>query len=475
MSEVQDTSFLLGDTLTRLKQKVFAEDGDVLRFYCCGPTVYGPAHIGNFRTFVAQDLFRRVAEGVGLATRHVRNLTDVDDKTIRDSQSAGESLKAFTDRWRDRFHEDCAALNLLVPHEEPSAVAHVEQQVELIESLIEKGHAYVGEDGSAYFRISSFPEYGRLSRLKERELARGAGGRTTTDDEYSKETVGDFALWKARRPDDGDNFWPSPWGEGRPGWHLECSAMCREYLGDSFDLHSGGEDLVFPHHENEIAQSECATGKTFARHWFHVSHLLVDGGKMSKSLGNFHTLADLAAKGYGAELVRYVLLSGHYRQSLNFTFASLDAADSALGKLAKTHEALGGGEPPSYEESLGLGGCALGPFAPAWEALLDDLNVPKALGALFSALKELWPDKLDDVERAATRNAFWFVLNVLGIRLPEKPEATEVPEEVLELAERRLVAKQAKDWGTADALREEIASTGWQVKDRPDGYDLEPK
>ena len=475
MSEAQDTGFLLKDTLTREKRKVYAEDGETLRFYCCGPTVYGPAHVGNFRTFVVQDLFRRVAEGAGLATRHVRNLTDVDDKTIRDSQAAGETLKAFTDHWRDRFHEDCSSLNLLAPHEEPSAAAHVKQQVELIESLMEKGHAYVGEDGSAYFRISSFPEYGRLSRLKERELVRGAGGRTTADDEYSKETVGDFALWKARRPEDGDNFWPSPWGEGRPGWHLECSAMCREYLGDSFDLHSGGEDLVFPHHENEIAQSECATGKTFARHWFHVSHLLVDGGKMSKSLGNFHTLSDLAEKGYGTELVRYVLLSGHYGQSLNFTFASLDAANSALGKLVKAHESLGGGAPPSYEESLARGSEDLGPFAPAWEALLDDLNAPKALGALFSALKELGTGRTDDAERELTRSAFWFVLNVLGILLPEKPQAAEVPEEVRDLAERRLAAKQAKDWGTADALREEIASAGWQVKDRPDGYDLEPK
>jgi len=309
--------------------------------------------------------------------------------------------------------------------------------------------------------------------LRERELAAGSGGRTTSDDEYSKESVGDFVLWKMRRPEDGDNYWESPWGGGRPGWHLECSAMCREHLGDSFDLHSGGEDLVFPHHENEIAQSECSTGEPFARHWFHVSHLLVDGGKMSKSLGNLYVLDDLREKGYAPEMVRYALLAGHYRQSLNFTFASLDAARGALAKLAKAHEELGGGEPASYEDSTANPPADLGPFAPAWEALLDDLNAPKALGALFSALKEIGSPA--PAEKSALRRSLWFILNALGISLPEGVEETEAPDEIRNLAERRLEAKLAKDWNAADTLREEIKDAGWKVMDRQDGFDLIPR
>ncbi|HBD69534.1 MAG TPA: cysteine--tRNA ligase, partial [Akkermansia muciniphila] len=276
----------LYDTRTRTAQDISPMDGKTLRFYCCGPTVYGPAHIGNFRTFVMQDVFRRVLELGGVPTTHIRNLTDVDDKTIRDSQKAGVSLAEFTAGWADLFHRDCAALNCLPPHAEPSAVGHIPEQIRMVQTLVEKGHAYVSEDGSVYFRISSFPEYGRLSHLDERELDLGKTANTRSNaDEYEKDSVADFVLWKSRRPEDGNNFWPSPWGEGRPGWHLECSAMIHKYFGNDFDLHSGGVDLVFPHHENEVAQSRCACGGGFARLWFHITHLLVDGGKMSKSLG----------------------------------------------------------------------------------------------------------------------------------------------------------------------------------------------
>ena len=274
----------LYDTRTRTAQAISPMDGKTLRFYCCGPTVYGPAHIGNFRTFVMQDVFRRVLELGGGPTTHIRNLTDVDDKTIRDSQKAGVSLAEFTAGWADLFHRDCAALNCLPPHAEPSAVGHIPEQIRMVQTLVEKGHAYVSEDGSVYFRISSFPEYGRLSHLDERELDLGKTANTRSNaDEYEKDSVADFVLWKSRRPEDGDNFWTSPWGEGRPGWHLECSAMIHKYFGNDFDLHSGGVDLVFPHHENEVAQSRCACGGGFARLWFHITHLLVDGGKMPKS------------------------------------------------------------------------------------------------------------------------------------------------------------------------------------------------
>lgn len=288
---------ILHDTLTRTERELSPSDGKTFRFYCCGPTVYGPAHIGNFRTFVLQDVFRRTLETGGTRTLHVRNLTDVDDKTIRDSQSAGKSLKDFTAFWTEKFHTDCKALALLPPHIEPSAIEHIPQQIAMISALVEKGHAYPSGDGSVYFKISSFPDYGKLSRLDTRELDLGKTQNARANaDEYEKDSISDFVLWKARRDEDGENFWPSPWGDGRPGWHLECSAMIQEYLGESFDLHGGGEDLVFPHHENEIAQSQCACGGNFAAHWFHSTHLLVDGGKMSKSKGNLYTLEDLEEK-----------------------------------------------------------------------------------------------------------------------------------------------------------------------------------
>ena len=268
----------LHDTLTRECQEVFPSDGEVFRFYCCGPTVYGPAHIGNFRTFLVQDLLRRVVELSGLKTRHVRNVTDVDDKTIRESQAAGVALPAFAAGWTARFHEDADALNMLQPHVEPGAVDHIPEQIVLIENLLARGNAYHSEDGSVYFKVSSFAPYGRLSRLDKRELKAGAAESANDADEYDKDNVSDFVLWKTRKPADGENFWESPWGEGRPGWHLECSAMGMKYLGESFDLHAGGVDLCFPHHENEIAQSRCAHGTpVMAKTWMHNGFLQVEG------------------------------------------------------------------------------------------------------------------------------------------------------------------------------------------------------
>ena len=317
--------------MTREARPLEPVDGKTFRFYCCGPTVYGPSHIGNFRSFVLQDVLRRALEIGGTRTRHVRNITDVDDKTIRDSQAAGQSLEEFTARWTQLFHEDGGKLNCLPPHIEPSAVEHIPGQIAMIGELVEKGHAYPSDDGSVYFRIASFPQYGKLAKLDRQELELGRTQEARANaDEYEKDSISDFVLWKSRRPEDGENYWESPWGEGRPGWHLECSAMIRQYLGETFDLHSGGVDLVFPHHENEIAQSQCACGGEFARHWFHVTHLMVEGGKMSKSLGNLYTIADLEERGFTAMELRYVLIGGHYRRPLNFTFDSLHAAHEAL-------------------------------------------------------------------------------------------------------------------------------------------------
>ena len=460
----------LFDTLTRGLRELRPLDGTSFRFYCCGPTVYGPAHIGNFRTFVLQDVFRRVLETSGIRTLHVRNITDVDDKTIRGSQAAGLPLKEFTDGWTAKFHADCTALNCLEPHIEPGAVEHIPQQVAMIAELVEKGHAYAAPDGSVYFRIDSFPEYGRLSHLDTRELALGkTQEQRANSDEYEKDSVADFVLWKARRPEDGPNFWPSPWGEGRPGWHLECSAMIREYLGHDFDLHSGGVDLVFPHHENEIAQSRCSCGGGFAAHWFHITHLLVDGGKMSKSLGNLYTLGDLAERGHTPMEVRYVLIGGHYRKPLNFTLDSLSAAREALAKLAKGARALAA----RAGDGNRLDVVDFGPFQAAWDALHDDLNTPGALGGLFTGLREA--AALEGAEAAAALAAMQRILRALGLELPEEEAAAEVPEEVRALAEERWAARLAKDWAKSDTLRDELAARGWIVKDGRDAYELQPR
>ncbi|MBK1883759.1 cysteine--tRNA ligase [Luteolibacter pohnpeiensis] len=460
----------LYDTMSRKLCPILPSDGTTLRFYCCGPTVYGPAHIGNFRTFVMQDLFRRVVEMTGTPTRHVRNLTDVDDKTILRSQAENQTLATFTRQWTGRFHRDCAELNLLPPHIEPSAVAHIPDQIALIEKLLSKGHAYVANDKSVYFNTASFPQYGALSRLNERSITTGSG--RLSQDEYERESAADFALWKSYRPDDGENSWHSPWGQGRPGWHIECSAMSMKHLGESFDLHSGGVDLIFPHHENEIAQSEAATGKPFVQHWFHIAHLLVDGRKMSKSLGNLHTLADLRNRGYSANELRYVLMSGTYRQPLNFTFASLAAARKAISRLGLLHQRLGGD--PGYLLPAPEG---FGVFLPVVEALCDDLNSAEALGRLFTITRkitaDLDADRCSQAQCEQYQHGFALVLHLFGIILSPNHEG-EAPPWVHALAAERLHARRHKDWHNADLLRVQLANSGWQVSDSTDSYTLYP-
>jgi len=461
----------LFDTLTRTERDLRPLDGRTFRFYCCGPTVYGPAHIGNFRTFVLQDVLRRTLETGGIRTLHVRNITDVDDKTIRDSQKAEKSLKDFTRGWTMKFHDDCEKLGLLPPHIEPSAVEHIPQQIAMIAALVEKGHAYSSDDGSVYFRISSFPGYGRLSRLDQRELEIGkTQNARSSSDEYEKDSLSDFVLWKGRKPEDGENFWASPWGEGRPGWHLECSAMIQEYLGDTFDLHSGGVDLVFPHHENEIAQSECACGGHFAEHWFHITHLLVDGGKMSKSLGNLYTLEDLAARGFSALELRYVLIGAHYRKPLNFTLESLSAAREALAKLAKGARQLAAMTAPGTR----LASADFGPFQGAWDSLNHDLNTPGALGGIFTGLREA--SNLTGDDAAAALAGFNRLLRALGLTLPDEVDqgAVVIPDSIRALADARWQARLEKNWQESDVLRGQLADQGWAVKDGNESYTLEP-
>ena len=462
---------VLFDTMTRSDQPLIPEDGETFRFYCCGPTVYGPAHIGNFRTFLIQDVLRRVIEAGGVKTKHVRNITDVDDKTIRQSEAEGKSLNEFTTYWLERFHADCAALNLLPPHVEPSAVEHIPAQIRMIQQLIDKGHAYVADDGSVYYRVSSFERYGRLSNLQGREITTAGPGAAQSDDEYDRESAADFALWKAHKAEDGPNAWPSPWGDGRPGWHMECSAMSVEYLGDTFDLHGGGVDLIFPHHENEIAQSEAATGKLFARIWFHSAHLMVEGSKMSKSLGNLYTLEDVRAKGFDAMALRYVMISGHYRQPLNFTWDSLKAAQSALRRLQQLDADLA-----RAADGQAVSGTAdWGPFEPVYDALADNLNTPDALGRLFTAMHEverqLHGRTVGAEEAALLRSQFTQALNLFGFSLATGVQEA-APEEIQRLAQERWDAKQARDFARADELRTKVTEHGWTIRDAKDGYEL---
>ncbi len=458
------------DTLTRSLQPLSPADGETFRFYCCGPTVYGPAHVGNFRTFIIQDVLRRVIEGAGIATKHVRNITDVDDKTIRESQTEGKSLKEFTTYWLDRFHTDCQALNLLTPHVEPSAVAHIPSQIRMIEQLIAKGHAYAAEDGSVYYRVSSFDSYGKLSNLQGREITTCAHGHGHTDDEYDRESASDFALWKAHKPEDGPNAWPSPWGDGRPGWHMECSAMSIEYLGETFDLHGGGVDLIFPHHENEIAQSEAATGKPFARIWFHSAHLMVEGQKMSKSLGNLYTLDDIRERGYDAMALRYVMVSGNYRQPLNFTWDSLKAGQSALRRLRQfDHDLM-----RLAGSATGDADNAWGPFEAVYDALAENLNTPDALGRLFKAVhdleRRLHTNDLAPEEASRVRAQLHRTMDLFGFTLESEP--VEAPEEVRQLAQQRWDAKTARDFARADELRAKVSELGWTIRDAKDGFEL---
>jgi cysteinyl-tRNA synthetase len=455
----------LFDSLSREQREVRpAQPDGVLRFYNCGPTVYAPAHIGNFRTFVINDVLRRVLElQFPGKVKHVRNLTDVDDRTITQARAEQRPLGEITAKWTALFHGDCRALNCLPPHVEPTATGHIPEQVSMIDVLLEKGNAYRSADGSVYFKIQSDPAYGALSRIKERELK----VTNSVSDADHKDDVGDFALWKAHKPEeDGDVQWPGPRGAaaGRPGWHIECSAMIKKHLGETIDLHTGGVDLLFPHHENEIAQSECCNGVTFSRHWYHCEHLLVEGASMSKSRGNYFTLGDLLAKGTTAAAVRYALLTGHPRKQLNFMLDSLHAAESALKALRRFAAALApfAATPAAAPSAL---------FAPVFQSLDDDLNFPGALGALFTIINGF------DLAAAtaADHAAFARVIYAFGFDLAAEPAAAgAVPAAVAALAERRWAAKQAKDFAGADRLRAELAAAGWSMRDAKDGFTLEP-
>ncbi len=466
----------------------------VVGLYTCGPTVYNHATIGNFRAYIFEDILRRHLKFSGFKVKQVMNLTDVDDKTIKGSRIANVSLNEYTRRYKDAFFADLATLNIEPAEHYPAATEHIPEMIAIIETLFKKGYAYSAPDGSVYFSIGKFDRYGALARLDAAGLRPGA---RVARDEYEKENVADFALWKAHHEEDGDVVWNSPWGRGRPGWHIECSAMSMKYLGESFDLHTGGIDNIFPHHEDEIAQSEAATGKPFVKYWMHCAHLVVDGRKMSKSLGNFYTLRDLVEKGYSSREIRYVLLSAHYRQALNFTFAALDAARSALQRLDEFTERLqtagrAGQSVPPFD-SVGQG-CPTPPLkasnatdnkSPAWidncsnkfrAAMDEDLNVPVALAALYDLVHEgnrrMAAGPLPAEEVLHVLNVLDGMDAVLGVLKhgEDKPDAA-----TLELARTRQAARKAKRWAESDRLRKEIEAKGWLAQDTAEGFKLKKR
>jgi len=458
-------SFRVHNTLTRRMDEFKPLEAGHARLYTCGPTVYNFAHIGNFRAYVFEDLLRRWLQFKGFRVTQVMNLTDVDDKTIRDSQAAGQALDEFTAEYKAAFFEDIRTLNIQPAEHYPAATDHIPEMIALIERLLEKGIAYRSEDGSIYFSIDKWPAYGKLARL-DREGMRAC--TRIASDEYDKENVADFALWKAWDEKDGEVAWESPFGRGRPGWHIECSAMSQKYLGPSFDIHTGGVDNIFPHHEDEIAQSEAANEQPLATYWLHCAHLMVDGHKMSKSHGTFYTLRDVLSRGYSGREIRYELLATHYRASLNFTFASLDAARTSLRRVDEFTTRLAAA---AGEASAGALPAWAQTEAERFEAAMDeDLNISGALAALFDAIREgnaaLDTRTLPAGEAAAVRDLFQRWDGALGVL--EKP-VESMPSEVQALLEQRQTARTEKEWARSDALRDEILALGWQVKDTPNG------
>ncbi len=454
---------------TRRRRKVAFEPlvpGKV-RLYTCGPTVYNDAHIGNFRTYMFEDLLRRTLKYLGYEVTQVMNITDIDDKTIKAAIQTGVSLAEYTRPFIDHFFADLKALKIETAEVYPRATRHISEMIELIAKLIEKGVAYEAE-GNVYYSVEKFAAYGQLSGMNLEKLERGV--RIDADEYEEKESFRDFALWKGWTPDDGDVGWESPWGRGRPGWHIECSAMSMKYLGETFDIHTGGVDNIFPHHENEIAQSVAATGKEFVRYWLHSAHLQVEGEKMSKSLGNFFRLRELIDKGYSARAIRYVLLASHYRQRVNFSTETITAAQGGIERLdtlrLASEKASGEGSVrPELTEQIEKWNAA---FA---EGLENDLNISGALAALFELVSAgnrlATATPFNKAEGEAILKAWHRFDEVLGFLFWD-----DLPEEILALIRERNTARQNRDFAKADANRRELATKGYQIKDGKAGVDV---
>ncbi len=451
---------LIYSTLTGKKEELAPLRKGELKIYTCGPTVYDFAHIGNFRACVFQDVFKRYMKYRGFEVTHVMNITDVDDKTIANSRREGVPLHEFTRRYEQAFFEDLETLNIEKADLCPRATDHIDDMVGVIKVLMENGHAYRGKDGSIYFDISKFVGYGSLARIKPKKLK---SSRVKTD-EYEKEEARDFALWKAHTEEDGDVFWDTEIGRGRPGWHIECSTMSTKYLGETFDIHAGGVDLIFPHHGNEIAQAEAATGKRFVNYWLHNEHLLVENKKMSKSLGNYYTLRDLVARGHNPSAIRYLLLATHYRRKMNFTLKDLKAAENTVNKLADFVGRLSDGQDEKYSGHLSkIAERAKTDFEAAMD---DDLDIRRALAAIFALVRET-NGAMDRGEASAKnleeiRTVMMDFDSVLGILGSEKGELSS---ELIELIDKRDKARKEKDFKTADKIRQDLFDRGIVLED----------
>ncbi len=454
----------LFNTYSRTLEDFHPINDNSIGMYTCGPTVYGPAHIGNFRAYVFEDILRRYLKYKGYSVTQVMNLTDIDDKTIRDSQAAGISLEEHTKKFKEMFFRDLDRLNIERAEIYPEATKHIPEMVALVQRLNQNGHAYQS-GGSIYFKIATFPKYGKLSHMDMQALK--AGIRVDSD-EYEKETASDFALWKGWTDKDGNVFWETSLGKGRPGWHIECSAMSMKYLGEHFDIHTGGVDNMFPHHENEIAQSEAATGKKFVNYWLHNAHLIVEGKKMAKSEGNFFTVDDLVNKGHNPIAIRYLLISTHYRQQLNFTLDGLEAAKNAITRLRdfrmNLENARPGHDNPAVKESIqkAVAGFEAG--------LDDDLNISPSLAAVFDYVREInaviaeqgmsEPDKSDALQAL---KRFDSVLGVIFVKEEQGDERID------RLIAERTAAKKIRDFKKADQIRADLLAEGIILEDTPAG------
>lgn len=463
----------LYNSMSRQKEALNPIKSGEVRMYTCGPTVYNFAHIGNFRAYIFEDLLRRTLRYCGYNVIQVMNLTDVDDKTIRDSRAAKIPLNQYTKKFKDAFFEDIKTLRIEKAEYYPAATEHIPEMIALVKTLLEKGYAYCGEDGSVYYSIAKFTDYGRLSKI---DMANQQTGIRVKNDEYTKDSVSDFALWKAWDENDGDVYWDSPWGKGRPGWHIECSAMSMKYLGKTFDIHTGGIDNMFPHHEDEIAQSEAANGCKFVNCWVHCEHLIVNGQKMAKSLGNFFTLRDLLEKGYAGSEIRWVLLGTHYRKKINFTIDACNRARDTLLRFRNLFERLNPLAASNISESEKSASSVAALCATAEDkfrsALSDDLNISEALAAVYGLERDT--NKLIDTGKLGRDGVhsilkqfrdFNLVLGVFDIEETKK----HIPAEILELVEQREKARKNRNFTMADAIRDQLKKKGWLLEDTPMG------
>jgi len=455
------------NTLTRRKEAFQSLEPGLVKLYTCGPTVYNYAHIGNFRAYIFEDLLRRHLKYKGYRVKQVMNLTDIDDKIIRDSLKAQVPFREYTQPYKNAFFEDLDSLRIERAEHYPAATEHIDEMVAMVKQLLDKGLAYRAEDGSIYFQVSKFPAYGQLANLKLDEMRQG--GRVAHDEYEQKEELRDFALWKAWKPAEKDIYWETELGKGRPGWHIECSAMSTQYLGNHFDIHCGGVDNIFPHHENEIAQSEGATGETFVNYWLHCEHLIVEGQKMSKSLGNFYYLRQLLDKGMDPVAIRLTLLSTHYRQKLNFTFQKVDDAAKNIARLRDFQHSLEQGGSSSGKSDLdALIQATQQDFA---AALDDDLNISGALGALFKLVREVNAYRETQSLSAADARQIRAFLNqadqILDVLTPTETRGLKVEEE--NLIREREQAREARDFAKADRIRDQLRERGIILKDTPQG------